>query len=88
MSVSEELRNKYQLVVGLEVHAQLLTNTKAYSSDANEYGDLPNTHISVVTLAHPGTLPVHNTKVVEYGVKMGLATNCSITRYNYFDRKN
>jgi aspartyl-tRNA(Asn)/glutamyl-tRNA(Gln) amidotransferase subunit B len=88
MSVSEELRSKYQLVVGLEVHAQLLTNSKAYSSDANEYGDLPNTHISVVTLAHPGTLPVHNTKVVEYGVKMGLATNCSITRYNYFDRKN
>ncbi|MCS7005624.1 MAG: Asp-tRNA(Asn)/Glu-tRNA(Gln) amidotransferase subunit GatB [Cytophagales bacterium] len=79
---------KYELVVGLEVHAQMLTKSKAFSSEANEYGALPNTNVSVITLAHPGTLPKANRKAVEYAVKMGLACNCSITEYNIYDRKN
>ena len=82
------LRDKYEVVIGLEVHAQLLTQSKIYNSDSTEYGNLPNTNISVITLAHPGTLPKLNKKVVEYGIKMGLACHSEITRYNIFDRKN
>ncbi len=80
--------DKYELVVGLEVHAQLLTSTKLFSGDAASFGAEPNTHISPITLAHPGTLPLLNKKAVEYAIKMGLACNCSITRFNYFERKN
>ena len=79
---------KYEVVIGLEVHAQLLTQTKAYSSDPNEYGSLPNTNVSVITLAHPGTLPKCNKKVLEYAIKMGIACDSAITEYNIFDRKN
>ncbi len=86
--LSEELKNKYQLVVGLEVHAQLLTESKMFAADANQYGQSPNTLISVITLGHPGTLPKVNKKAVEYAVKMGLACNSEITRYNIFSRKN
>lgn len=86
--ITEDIRNRFTLVIGLEVHAQLLTESKAYSSDANEYGNLPNTDVSVVTLAHPGVLPVHNEKVIEYAVKMGLACQCDITPFNFYDRKN
>jgi aspartyl-tRNA(Asn)/glutamyl-tRNA(Gln) amidotransferase subunit B len=88
MLTLEQAREKYELVVGLEVHAQMLTNSKAYSSDSAEFGSLPNTNISVITLAHPGTLPKFNKKVAEYAIKMGLACHCSITEYNTFDRKN
>ncbi len=80
--------DKYQPVIGLEVHAQLLTNTKAFSWEASEYGALPNTNVTVVTLAHPGTLPKGNKKAVEFAIKMGVACGCTITRYNFFDRKN
>lgn len=80
--------DKYQPVIGLEVHAQLLTKTKAFAWEATEYGAMPNTNISVVTLAHPGTLPKANKKAVEFSMKMGLACGCEITRYNFFDRKN
>lgn len=86
--LSEELRNKYQLVIGLEVHAQLLTESKIFASDSNEYGNLANTLISAITLGHPGTLPKVNKKAVEYAIKMGLACDCEITRVNYFSRKN
>lgn len=79
---------KYELVVGLEVHAQLLTETKLFSGDSASFGGSPNTHISPITLAHPGTLPKLNRKAVEYAVRMGLACNSRITRYNYFARKN
>ncbi len=82
------IRDKYQAVIGLEVHAQLLTESKAYSSDSTEYGTLPNTNLSVITLGHPGTLPRINKKVVEMAVKMGLATNCQITENNVYARKN
>ena len=79
---------KYELVVGLEVHAQLITASKAYSSDPNAYGDHPNTNVSVVTLGHPGTLPVANKKVVELAVRMGLATDCAIAPWMHYARKN
>jgi aspartyl-tRNA(Asn)/glutamyl-tRNA(Gln) amidotransferase subunit B len=80
--------NKYELVVGLEVHAQLLTKSKIFSTEASTFGQAPNTNISVVTLAHPGTLPKLNKKAVELAIKMGLACGCEISRYNIFDRKN
>ncbi|MCS6832893.1 MAG: Asp-tRNA(Asn)/Glu-tRNA(Gln) amidotransferase subunit GatB, partial [Flammeovirgaceae bacterium] len=84
----KSILDKYELVVGLETHAQLLTQSKAYSTDSTEFGQLPNTNISIVTLALPGTLPKGNKKVVEYAIKMGLACHCEITRYNIYDRKN
>jgi len=80
--------DKYEAVIGLEVHAQLFTNSKAFSSDATSYGDAPNTHLSEITLGHPGTLPVLNKKAVEFAVKMGLAMNCTIRKENQFARKN
>ncbi|MCB0769811.1 MAG: Asp-tRNA(Asn)/Glu-tRNA(Gln) amidotransferase subunit GatB [Flavobacteriales bacterium] len=79
---------RYDLVVGLEVHAQLNTASKAYSSDPNAYGDHPNTNVSVVTLGHPGTLPVVNKTVVEHAVRIGLATNCTIAPWMHYARKN
>ena len=79
---------RWELVVGLEVHAQLITASKAYSSDPNAYGDHPNTNVSVVTLGHPGTLPVANKKVIELAVRMGLATNCTIAPWMHYARKN
>ncbi len=82
------LLEKYELISGLEVHAQLLTQSKAYSGDSTEYGQLPNTNVSVVTLAHPGTLPRFNQKVLEYALKMGLSVHSDITEYNIFARKN
>ncbi|MFM2285094.1 MAG: Asp-tRNA(Asn)/Glu-tRNA(Gln) amidotransferase subunit GatB [Bacteroidota bacterium] len=78
----------YELVVGLEVHIQLLTKSKAYSSDPAEYGALPNTNVSVITLGHPGTLPKFNAQVAEYAVKLGLACGCEIREENQFARKN
>jgi aspartyl-tRNA(Asn)/glutamyl-tRNA(Gln) amidotransferase subunit B len=86
--LSEKLRDKYQLVIGLEVHAQLQTESKMFASDSNEFGNLPNTLISAITLGHPGTLPKVNKKAVEFAVKMGLACNSEITRFNIFSRKN
>ncbi len=82
------VKDKYQAVIGLEVHTQLLTNTKAYSSDLNEYGSAPNTNISAITLGHPGTLPVMNKKTIEFAVRLGLALNCDIAENQYFSRKN
>lgn len=86
--MDKSIREKYTVVIGLEVHAQLLTKSKIYNTDATEYGSLPNTNVGVVTLAHPGTLPLLNKKVVEYAIKMGLACHSDITRFNIFDRKN
>ncbi|MBO0358678.1 Asp-tRNA(Asn)/Glu-tRNA(Gln) amidotransferase subunit GatB [Hymenobacter sp. BT186] len=86
--MDESIKAKYQPVIGLEVHAQLLTHSKMYSSDENEYGALPNNNLSVITLGHPGTLPRVNRTAVEYAIKMGLATNCHIRRDNLFARKN
>jgi aspartyl-tRNA(Asn)/glutamyl-tRNA(Gln) amidotransferase subunit B len=87
-SVSEEVKSKYELVIGLEVHAQLLTKSKMYTADSTEFGNMPNTNISVITLGHPGTLPKVNKRAVEFAIKMGLACNSEITRRNIFARKN
>ncbi len=80
--------DKYETVIGLECHIQLLTKTKMYSNDVAEYGALPNTNISVVTLGHPGTLPVVNSKAIEFAVKLGIAVNANIREENQFARKN
>ena len=84
----ETATDKYESVIGLEVHIQLLTKTKAFSSDANEYGSLPNSNVSPVSLGHPGTLPRFNKSVVEYAVRLGLACNSDIREENEFARKN
>ena len=82
------INKKYEAVIGLEVHAQLLTNTKAYSNDENVYGATPNSKTSVITLGHPGTLPVSNEKVIEYAVKLGIAVDANIRERNEYARKN
>jgi len=86
--ISDEVMAKYEPVIGLEVHAQMLTKTKAYSNDINEYGARPNTQVSPVTLGHPGTLPMMNKKTIEYAIKLGLALNCKIADHQHFARKN
>jgi aspartyl-tRNA(Asn)/glutamyl-tRNA(Gln) amidotransferase subunit B len=86
--MDKAILDKYQPIIGLEVHAQLLTASKAFAADTTEYGSLPNTNVSAITLGHPGTLPKMNRKAVDYAIKMGLATNCSITRETIFARKN
>jgi aspartyl-tRNA(Asn)/glutamyl-tRNA(Gln) amidotransferase subunit B len=84
----DNIRSKYEVVVGLEVHAQMLTKTKAYSADINEFGSQPNTNISVVTLGHPGTLPVMNKQTIENAIKLGIACNSEIAENQFFARKN
>ncbi|HEY0434153.1 MAG TPA: Asp-tRNA(Asn)/Glu-tRNA(Gln) amidotransferase subunit GatB [Chitinophagaceae bacterium] len=79
---------QYETVIGLEVHAQLLTDSKLFCGDRNSYGGEPNTHVSPITLAHPGTLPRMNRKAIELAVRIGLACGCGITRENYVARKN
>ncbi|UEG50962.1 Asp-tRNA(Asn)/Glu-tRNA(Gln) amidotransferase subunit GatB [Ferruginibacter lapsinanis] len=80
--------DKYEVVIGLEVHAQLLTKSKIFCGDSAAFGGAPNTHISPVTLAHPGSLPKMNKKAIEYAVKLGIALHCEIEQHNYFARKN
>jgi aspartyl-tRNA(Asn)/glutamyl-tRNA(Gln) amidotransferase subunit B len=79
---------KYEVVIGLEVHAQLATNSKLFCGDSTAFGAEPNTHISPITLGHPGTLPKTNKKAVNYAIRMGLACSCEIEKDNYFARKN
>jgi aspartyl-tRNA(Asn)/glutamyl-tRNA(Gln) amidotransferase subunit B len=79
---------KYEAVIGLEVHTQLLTKSKLFCGDSTTFGGAPNTNISPISLAHPGTLPVMNKKAIDYAIKLGLAFNCDIVRNNYFARKN
>lgn len=86
--VSAELLDSYESVIGLEVHCQLLTESKLFTSDLNQFGTEPNTNIGPITLALPGTLPKVNKKAVEYAIRMGLACDCSISRRTIFDRKN
>jgi aspartyl-tRNA(Asn)/glutamyl-tRNA(Gln) amidotransferase subunit B len=80
--------DKYEVVIGLEVHAQLQTNSKLFCGDSASFGADPNTHISPITLAHPGTLPRMNKKAIEFAIKLGLALHCEIEQKNYFARKN
>ncbi len=76
------------MVIGLEVHAQLLTATKLFCGDAITFGAAPNTQVSPVSLAHPGTLPVMNKEVIELALRLGIALNCTINQHTYFARKN
>jgi aspartyl-tRNA(Asn)/glutamyl-tRNA(Gln) amidotransferase subunit B len=78
----------YETVIGLEVHVELATKTKIFCSCSTEFGGAPNTHTCPVCTGMPGSLPVLNKQVVEYAVAVGLATNCTITQYSKFDRKN
>lgn len=80
--------DKYEAVIGLEVHAQMLTKSKAFCADAVEYGASPNTLVSPISLGHPGTLPVHNKEAVKNAVKLGIACGCDIASFNYYARKN
>lgn len=81
-------RKHYQAMIGLEVHAQLLLQSKMFAPESAAYGALPNTHISTISLAHPGTLPRVNRKAIEQAIRMGLACQATITRENYFARKS
>ena len=80
--------SEFELVSGLEIHVQLNTKSKIFSSDSASFGAKPNEHISAVSLALPGALPKLNKEVVAKAVRMGLALNCTINEINYFDRKN
>ncbi len=81
-------REDYEVIIGLEVHAELSTKTKIFCSCPTKFGAAPNTQTCPICMAMPGTLPVLNEKVVEYAVKAGLATNCEISRNSKNDRKN
>ena len=79
---------KYEVVIGLEIHAQLATQSKLFCGDSNLFGGEANTRVSAISLAHPGTLPRTNKKAVELAIKLGLACECAIEENNYFARKN
>ncbi len=79
---------EYEIIIGLEVHAELSTKSKIYCSCTTEFGGEPNTHACPICTGMPGVLPVLNKRVVEYAVRAGLATNCSISEYSKQDRKN
>jgi len=78
----------YEAVIGLEIHAQLLTESKLFCGCSTKFGNPPNTNVCPVCMGHPGVLPVLNRKAVEFTIKMGLATNCTINRKSVFARKN
>ncbi|HIZ08088.1 MAG TPA: Asp-tRNA(Asn)/Glu-tRNA(Gln) amidotransferase subunit GatB [Candidatus Eubacterium avistercoris] len=82
------MSKQYETVIGLEVHVELATKTKIFCGCSTEFGGAPNTHTCPVCTGMPGSLPVLNKKVVEYAIAVGLATNCQITQYCKFDRKN
>ena len=84
----DDIFSKYQAVIGLEVHAQVLTKSKAYSSDSTEFGGMPNSNVSVITLGHPGTLPRVNEGVIDSAIKLGLACGSEIRERNEYARKN
>ncbi len=84
----EDLTTKYEAVIGLEVHAQIQTKSKLFAGDAASFGADPNTHVSAITLGHPGTLPRMNKTAVDYAIRMGLICHSTIEKNNYFARKN
>jgi aspartyl-tRNA(Asn)/glutamyl-tRNA(Gln) amidotransferase subunit B len=79
---------EYEAVIGLEVHAQLLTESKIFCGCSTRFGAPPNTHTCPVCLGMPGSLPVLNRKVLEYTIRLALATHCEIAKYCQFARKN
>ena len=87
-ALSPELLAKYEVVIGLEVHAQLLTNTKIFCACSTRFGDAPNSNVCPVCLGLPGTLPVLNKRAVEMGMRAALALNCTVHEHSRFARKN
>jgi aspartyl-tRNA(Asn)/glutamyl-tRNA(Gln) amidotransferase subunit B len=79
---------EYEPVIGLEVHAQLLTRSKIFCGCSTTFGEEPNTQTCPVCTGQPGSLPVVNRKAVEFAIKLGLATSCRIAPYSLFARKN
>ncbi len=79
---------EWEIVMGLEVHTELATKTKIFCGCSTEFGGEPNTHVCEICSGMPGTLPLLNKKVVEFAIRTGVATNCTITQNNKFDRKN
>ena len=79
---------KYKAVIGLEMHCELKSNSKVFSSGENSYCEIPNSNVSPVDMAFPGTLPVANKKCVKDAIKMAMVLNCEVPKYMYFDRKN
>ncbi|MBD3750481.1 MAG: Asp-tRNA(Asn)/Glu-tRNA(Gln) amidotransferase subunit GatB [Sphingobacteriales bacterium] len=88
MTVILDSSHDFEAVVGLEVHVQLSTQSKAFCSDSASFGNQPNQNISAVSLGLPGALPLCNEKIIRYATKLGLALNCKINQHNFFDRKN
>lgn len=80
--------DKYEPVIGLEVHTQLLTQSKLFCGDSTQFGCAPNTNVSAISLAHPGTLPIMNDEAEKLAIRLGLALNCDITKINFYARKN
>ncbi len=87
-AIAPEVLAKYETVIGLEVHVQLLTNTKIFCSCANRFGDAPNTNVCPVCLGLPGTLPILNKRAVELAMRASLALNCTVHEHSRFARKN
>lgn len=86
--MAQPIYNGFETVIGLEVHAQLATNSKLFSASPNQYGTAPNRNINPVCTAQPGALPVLNRRAVEFAIRAGLATNCQIRNVSVFSRKN
>src|SRR5271167_1146179 len=87
-AIAPEVLAKYETVIGLEVHVQLLTNTKIFCACANRFGDAPNSNVCPICLGLPGTLPVLNKRAVEMGIRASLALNCTVQEHSRFARKN
>ena len=86
-AITQEIKDKYETVIGLEVHAQLKTKSKIFCDSATEFGNEHNSQVCPVCMGYPGVLPVLNKKVLEYAILTGLALNCEIARHSKFDRK-
>lgn len=87
-SISNTTKEDFETVIGLEVHAQLKTESKAFAPVSTEFGGAPNTQVSPLCLGHPGTLPVPNENLIRYIIRLGLATNCEVAEKSIFARKN
>src|SRR5574340_287298 len=86
--LSPELLAKYEVIIGLEVHAQLLTRSKIFCNCSTRFGDAPNSNVCPVCLGLPGTLPVLNRRAVEMAMRAALALNCTVHEHSRFARKN